>query len=66
MDFHPEGMAVEEITVARMRDWWAEETGEEQLAHYSIHAKANPEDRWYVPCHRHCCVLLYDNETSVA
>lgn len=35
-----------EVTVATMRDWVAEETGEEQLAFYELQAKAHPEDRW--------------------
>lgn len=34
------------ITVAKMREWVAEETGEEQLAFYTLQAKANPEERW--------------------
>ena len=36
------------LTVAKMREWVAEETGEEQLAFYTLQAKANPEDRWWV------------------
>lgn len=36
----------EELTVARMREWVADETGEEQLDFYILQAKANPQDRW--------------------
>lgn len=34
------------LTVAQMREWVAEETGEEQLAFYTLQAKANPQERW--------------------
>lgn len=35
-----------ELTVAEMREWVAEETGEEQLEFYTLQAGAHPEDRW--------------------
>lgn len=41
-------MAAAGLTVGKMREWVAEETGEEQLAFYTLQAKANPEDRWWV------------------
>eukprot|EP00752_Nemacystus_decipiens_P006910 g6204.t1 len=34
------------LTVAEMREWVAEETGEEQLEFYTLQAGAHPEDRW--------------------
>lgn len=34
------------LTVAEMREWVAEETGEEQLEFYILQAGAHPEDRW--------------------
>lgn len=40
--------AGEELTVAKMREWVAEETGQEQLDFYILQAGANPEDRWWV------------------
>lgn len=33
-------------TVAEMRNWVAEETGEDQLDFYILQAGAHPEDRW--------------------
>lgn len=36
------------LTVAEMREWVAEETGEEQLEFYILQAGAHPEDRWWV------------------
>lgn len=38
--------AAPELTVAKMRNWVAEETGQEQLDFYILQAKANREERW--------------------
>lgn len=40
------GGAAGELTVAEMRNWVAEETGEEQLEFYTLQARADPEERW--------------------
>lgn len=40
--------ATERLTVAEMRGWVAEETGQEQLDFYILQAGANPQDRWWV------------------
>lgn len=40
------GGAAGELTVAEMRNWVAEETGEAQLEFYTLQARANPEERW--------------------
>ncbi|CAN0059386.1 unnamed protein product, partial [Pylaiella littoralis] len=39
-------VAGKELTVAEMREWVAEETGQEQLEFYILQAGANPMDRW--------------------
>lgn len=39
-------VARKELTVAEMREWVAEETGQEQLEFYILQAGANPMDRW--------------------
>lgn len=50
-----EAVAAAELTVAQMREWVAEETGEDQLEFYSLQAKAHPEDRWWV---QHVALLM--------
>lgn len=40
-------VAGKELTVAEMREWVAEETGQEQLEFYILQAGANPMDRWW-------------------
>lgn len=34
------------LTVRQMREWVAEEMGQDQLDFYILQASANPEDRW--------------------
>lgn len=41
-----EDVGADGLTVARMRGWVAEEAGEEQLAFYTLQAKANMDERW--------------------
>lgn len=40
-------VAGKELTVAEMREWVAEEAGQEQLEFYILQAGANPMDRWW-------------------
>lgn len=45
-------VAGKELTVAEMREWVAEETGQEQLEFYILQAGANPMDRWWADVYR--------------
>lgn len=52
------GGAAGELTVAEMRNWVAEETGQEQLEFYTLQARADPEERWWVLC------FLFDTSSA--
>ena len=47
-----------------MREWVAEETGQEQLDFYTLQAGTNPQDRWWV--HFECCRFTTDSSNPRA